>query len=394
MFNKYLIITFFSILLFSCTKDQSKILENSVNLEKVTVSHTNTGQFLQIESSVDWNIELILPDKQSGTWCSINPNKGHGSMSNISFSYSLNDSDTPRSVEIKVNFAGEIKTIKFTQLEVSSAGDGGGSTVTDLVSDVFRPWMELPALDNNTENAFIVHYVAENNNNSRNYSICYDPINKLARWVAYPLSNNYIGSLGRTDMWSYDPKIPAKLQPNLFRSFGVYGYDRGHQIPSADRTAEYSMNVATFYYSNMTAQNSRLNQGVWAELESKLRGWRSTCDTLYVITGPVLSLDGDSKINYIKDNDGNDVAIPKAYFKVILKYNKKANGEIVGQNGDGFSCIAFWFKNTTPLNGSLNISSTQSVREIEKRTGIDFFANLSKELQDKIETEYKPANWL
>ena len=61
-------------------------------------------------------------------------------------------------------------------------------------------------------------------------------------------------------------------------------YSRGHQIPSADRTATDELNSQTFYASNITPQNGDFNGGIWASLEGKIR--ENMCqDTLYVVTG-------------------------------------------------------------------------------------------------------------
>ena len=49
-------------------------------------------------------------------------------------------------------------------------------------------------------------------------------------------------------------------------------------------------NKQTFYYTNMTAQYSSLNQGQWNTLESKVQAVATVTtgtDTLYVVTGPL-----------------------------------------------------------------------------------------------------------
>lgn len=88
----------------------------------------------------------------------------------------------------------------------------------------------------------------------RNYSLLYDSELKLAYWVAYPYCSYYDGSAGRNEKWAYDPEISSSLQVNLKNSYGISGYDRGHQIPSGDRQRDVASNQTTFYYTNMTPQ--------------------------------------------------------------------------------------------------------------------------------------------
>ena len=59
----------------------------------------------------------------------------------------------------------------------------------------------------------------------------------VAHWVAYPLHSVYRGSIDRTDDFQYDPKVDYPWQPNLAAGSYRGSYDRGHQLPSADRTA-------------------------------------------------------------------------------------------------------------------------------------------------------------
>ncbi len=78
----------------------------------------------------------------------------------------------------------------------------------------------------------------------------YDKSDRIAYWVAYPHNQMYIGSASRTDAWQPDPDFAAADQAYLYN--GITGYDRGHQIPSADRTCTTEANTQTFYFTNMT----------------------------------------------------------------------------------------------------------------------------------------------
>src|SRR5690606_22345245 len=142
--------------------------------------------------------------------------------------------------------------------------------------------------------------------------------------------------------------------------------DRGHQIPSADRTKNYAENSTTFYYTNMTAQTSSLNQGVWARLENQIRSWtrNSGVDTMYVVTGAGIR-DGNAPIEYVKDNGNKDVAKPKYYYKALAV-----------KRGKEYYTIGFFMENkVTPASAHFN-SYRMTVAELEKRTGHRFFPGL------------------
>lgn len=382
--KKIALLLFIAVCFISCEKEDPIV--SSAKLDKDIVEYDNVAQFLAITSAEKWTITITYQEAGTTSWCNVSPSSGEGSRSDIVLSYSENNSYSDRIAEIIVTFPSKTIHLFLTQTGVYNPNpeDDPSLTPSTLVSDAYQNWTELPAYDSKSGLAFIYHNTFIKNKQVRNYSTCYDTLNRIARWVAYPLSYDYTGSESRSDAWGYNPKIPARCQPHLFRGFGVANYDRGHQLPSADRTVDKTTNAQTFYYTNMTAQNSTLNSGVWGELEGKIRDWRSSCDTIYVVTGPALTTKESPSIEYIKDNSGRNVAIPKAYFKVVLKFTKATNT---------YKAIGFWFLNGAPQTAYLTVNDACTVRSIETRTGIDFFANLPKDIQEKIETECKPGEW-
>lgn len=80
----------------------------------------------------------------------------------------------------------------------------------------------------------------------RNYTMFYDKTLKFAYWVSYPLFKECIGTHQRTDPWRYDDLIESKWQADLSSGFGD-PYDRGHQLPSGDRTCDKVTNDDTFF---------------------------------------------------------------------------------------------------------------------------------------------------
>ena len=190
--------------------------------------------------------------------------------------------------------------------------------------------------------------------------------------MAYPLNSSLIGSGDRTNAWGYDPLVPKSEQALLASTYSEYqsngnGYDRGHQIPSADRL-NYSSNVTTFYYTNMTPQHTKFNGQAWAQLEDDVREWATASGVkmLYVVTGCVVS----GSTSKAHDNNDKAVTIPTHYYKVLLR--EKTDGT--------YSACGFWFDHENYPTQNQYTSNRGNWRKtvdwIEQQTGIDFFPNL------------------
>lgn len=277
-----------------------------------------------------------------------------------------------QSKEITTQIAGSIEQGNKYVCNVNISSKGGEIT-TDPQAKYTR-WAETPLITESqlaqSNIKYITHYTGETYTNStlsgikiRNYSMLYDTNLKMAYWVAYPLCSWYLGETGRTDAWDYDPELTESLQPNLGK--GINGYDRGHQIPSGDRTRSRSINEQTFYYTNMTPQiGSKMNQTIWADLEKAVRGWSSATDTLYVITGAMPTTTTDKTIKYVQDNSGKNMAVPKYYFKVLAR---KVSGQ--------YQTVGYKLDNTSYSDRNYNIGLV-SVKELEEMTGFTFFPDV------------------
>ena len=90
------------------------------------------------------------------------------------------------------------------------------------------------------------------------------------------------------------------------------GYDLGHLVPAVDMGYSMETMVQSFFYSNMSTQWPRFNRGVWKKLEIQVRNWAVEYDSLYNVTRPIF----DSLIPTIGPHC---VAVPKAYYKVLLQ---------------------------------------------------------------------------
>jgi endonuclease G len=105
----------------------------------------------------------------------------------------------------------------------------------------------------------------------------------------------------------------------------------------------------------------------------QVRNWAVEYDSLYVVTGPIF----DSVMPTIGPHR---VAVPKAYYKVILQ---KTNG-----NWEG---IGFILPNS---NTKVDFKEYQTnIDKVEEITGIDFFWRLEDQIEKVIESNKFVTNF-
>lgn len=363
----------------SCQKPSDEevgILE--VSVKTPTVDSGKGQQFVNVKCSGSWTLELVSSTGDV-SWADLNVTSGTGDKSNIILSYQVNQSeDTDRILTIVLLSGTRRTTCSLTQLASGQRPEQEPEDETDISKVA---WMELPAMDD-PDLGYFTHSFEMNGKRYRNYSFGWSQKDRVAVWVAYPNCKLYLnGSVGRTDEWALDPLL-GELSA---APFGGYAgpYARGHQIPSADRQCCYEANAQTFYGTNMTPQLNAHNEGIWADLEGKVRTISKASDTTYVVTGVVLSESSKTE----KDSYGQSVTIPDAYFKVLLRYSKSST---LGQ----WNAAAFYLEHRS-YSEKLGKQHSMSVDALEEITGMDFFvslpAKIGEEQAEKIEAA-DPAN--
>ena len=213
-------------------------------------------QFLHVQASGDWSITIEYPEDQPAEWVSVTPSTGTGNKA-VQLKTEYYAGVQARKASVVLTAGSKKAELVLTQ----NGRSGGGGNLNP-----FTGWMELPAMPENSNLDFFTHDMTIGSVNTRNYSFAWDYDNLVAPWVAYPLCKWNIGDninrKDRDDPWAVDPYLSEKQQPVLykrgFRSTSSRSYDRGHQLPSADRLYDYSSNDKTFYGTNMTPQLSKL----------------------------------------------------------------------------------------------------------------------------------------
>ena len=287
--------------------------------------------------------------------------------------------------------AGDTVTMMTLRSEHNGTAEAGGQTPAYFVSKTEggyklgskanatkAGWMELPATSDSDGQILLMHRFPSG---KRSYSAYYDDKNLVSSWVAYPLCAGNIGSGGRTDSFALDPLLPREKQqynPYAYKAGNGGNYERGHQIPSADRL-DFAVNLETFYGTNLTPQDPGFNSAVWAVLEGKVRSWakNSDTDTLYVVTG--CSVEGST--TYVLDSDSKHVTVPTAYYKALLRLSKDK----------AYSALGIWFENKPNAAESIGKEMTLSIDELEQKVGVDFFVNLPDDVEKSVEAQ-KPAD--
>lgn len=205
------------------------------------------------------------------------------------------------------------------------------------------------------------------------YVTSYNRTTLLPNWVAWHLTAERTeGSAKRSDVdFAEDNEVPEPRATDW--DYYNSGYDRGHMCPAADNKWSKKAMEESFLFTNMCPQNGNLNRGDWNEMEMACRKWAKKYGGIYIVCGPILYKGKHKTIGK------NKVVVPEAFFKVVLR------------TGDEPQAIGFIYKNTSgnrPKDSYVN-----TVDEVERITGIDFFPSLPDDVENKVEATADIANW-
>lgn len=290
----------------------------------------------------------------------------------------------------------------IVQVHFSDGAKFEGSIVQqsyDSTIAISREWAELPVCKVSDNYIYNTHYGQLGaNSNARNYSYCFDPKVRASLWVAYPLHKAHTTGSGNRDnsSFGYDPTVSTSSQANLGAGSYKGWYDRGHQLPAADRKCSQQMMDQTFYATNMTPQQSNFNQGVWGVLEGRVRNM-VCADTLYVVTGAWFGGEHNSSIDSsTTDKTGNKCPTPTHYYKALLRTAKGNTGYSIDEVRDAtqLRTIVIWLEHRNTANNTMiTAADCISVKELERRTGFDFFPMIDDSIEDKVESTVEPILW-
>ncbi len=203
------------------------------------------------------------------------------------------------------------------------------------------------------------------------YTLSYSEENEHAIWVYYKLTREMLeGVTARTDNFKLDNLISTlSAHPDDYEGTG---YDRGHLCPAGDMTINLVAMSESFYMSNMSPQVPAFNRGIWKKLEATVRNWASVEEEIHIATGPVFE-------DTLGTLPNCRVTVPGYYYKVV--YDPTEDSKM----------IALVLPNA---RGEKHLQEyVVTVNYVESITGIDFFAALPDDIENKLEANSDASLW-
>ena len=204
------------------------------------------------------------------------------------------------------------------------------------------------------------------------YILSYNKDIKNPNWVAWLLSAEHAdGNIPRRNDYREDMDVPSPRATN--EDYKGEKWTRGHMCRAGDNKWDEDAMRESNLLTNICPQHASLNSGLWNKIEQDSRNWAKKYGDLFIVCGPIL---------YNKEHEtigANKIVVPEAFFKVILCLTgtPKAIGFVV-KNNEGKK------KKDQFVN---------TVDEVEKITGIDFFPNLPDDIENKIEAYANLDDW-
>lgn len=203
------------------------------------------------------------------------------------------------------------------------------------------------------------------------YITSYNKDTRCPNWTAWRLTSDHTSGPYKRKGVSFheDDEVPFPKAQNA--DYQRSGYDRGHMCPSGDNKWSKQAQEDCFLFTNMCPQSHDLNSGDWNDLEQKCRKWAEREGSIYIVCGPVF--------RQKKTIGRSKVAVPDGFYKVVLCMNGTPKA------------IGFYYDNE---DGRRPMSAyVHTVDDIERMTGIDFFASLPDAIENRVEAYADAKEW-
>ncbi len=203
------------------------------------------------------------------------------------------------------------------------------------------------------------------------YALSYNENYELASWAAYQLTPEQAKATGTyKEKYNEDPLVTTGSAST--KDYKDAGFIMGQLVPPEDMFNSIQAVEETFLTSNTVPHKPSFNKYVWKTMEKLIREWAKEGNTLYIATGPVLK---DAPFGTFGQNK---ISIPTRYYKVVMDVRgERAVGFVMRSNVATGAPKAF----------------AKSVDEVEKITGIDFFPQVSDEIEEKAESDSDFTKW-
>lgn len=206
---------------------------------------------------------------------------------------------------------------------------------------------------------------------NEHYALSYNRSKGIANWVAWQLTKEDMGGVRRQNDFRPDDRLPSNWKKIFPSYYSRSGYNRGHIIPSADRTWNQEANSSTFLMTNIVPQTPDLNQGPWEKLERFSRSMARRNMELYIYSG---CYGEKAKLR-------RTVTVPTNCWKIIVVVPRGSTID------DQTRIIAVDIPNVQGIKDKNWRDYKTSIRNIESSTGFNFLTVLPQNLQDVLETK-------
>lgn len=304
--------------------------------------------------------------------------------------------------QIKIYLFALLAVLSMAACGSSDDGDGNGSNEintnkNEVTTDKAVTRLEFPKLKGG--NSIIRVYRDGNSKqydpDNVNYAVEWDCDKKSQRWSCYIITKN--NRAKNTDRYKSEsnqyPNDPELAASNRWEKDYIYrsGFDHGHICNSQDRLYSFNANYQTFFLTNMQPQYKVFNgshpdhkyEGLWIKMENYLNGFKlNDTDTMYVCKGGTI----DKEENILMRIQ-NNLIVPKYFFVAVL-VKKMVKGQAY------YKSIGMWFPHTNVYHGDDKLSDyAMSIKDLEAKTGIDFFCNLPDDIERDVESKKILSDW-
>jgi endonuclease G len=213
------------------------------------------------------------------------------------------------------------------------------------------------------------------------YVLSYNRDREIPNWVSWHLDESWLGTAERQDDFRSDTALPGgwyRVQPS---DYSGSGFDRGHNVPSADRTNTARDNSATFLMTNIVPQAPQHNRELWENLERYCRSQVEGGSEAYIIMGNY-GKGGTGGAGFMTTIAAGKVTVPSRIWKVVVILPKGSQG--AASVTTTTRVIAVDTPNSDTVSSSWGMYRT-SVDAIEATTGYDLLSNVDRTVQTQVE---------
>ncbi len=279
-------------------------------------------------------------------------------------------------VTVPANATEGLKTFPITIADAQSRTGTGSISLTVLVNVSHTPFEHRIMGDPTAAGATDQNdwLIARNQ-----YVVGYNCSKGIANWVAWHIDASWLGSANRTDNYRADTSLPPgcyQVQGSDYSgNVNNGGFDRGHMVPSGDRTNSVPDNDATFLMTNFIPQAPQNNQGPWNNMENYIRGEITAGNEVYTWMGSA-GQGGIGLSGFANTVANGRVVVPAYVWRVVMVLPVGSNDlSRVDVNTRVFAVLTPNVQNASGLNTNW-MTYICPVSKIEQLTGMNFFSNV------------------